>query len=284
MPKSKHGTQTNDLGALLRQWRGARNKSQMEASLDAGISQRHLSFIEIGRSVPSRETLMGIAEALQIPYRERNSLLMAAGYAPTYKDDGWDEQELRSVTGALNRMLRQHEPYPAIAMDRYWTVLQTNTAAPRFFNSFVDLSAHPQPRNLLHLMFDPAGMRPFVANWEEVARTLIQRVYRESVGGVLDEKSHALIGALLAYPGTKPEWRTPQVRQATSDLPVIPIRFMKDGETLSYFSMLTTLATPQTIATQELRIESMFPMDEVTETRHARIMNQAQRLQTSKTA
>ena len=276
MSKSKNRTQANDLGALLRQWRGARHKSQMEASSDAGVSQRHLSFIEIGRSVPSRETLIGIAEALSIPYRDRNSLLLAAGYAPLYKDAGWDERELRSVTEALNRMLRQHEPYPALAMDRYWTVLQTNTAAPRFFNSFVDLSARPQPRNLLHLMFDPAGMRPFVANWEEVARTLIQRVYRESVGGVIDEKSQDLIKALLAYPGTKPEWRSPQVQQATSDLPVIPIRFMYDGKILSYFSMLTTLATPQGIATQELRIESMFPMDEATETQHARIMNHAQ--------
>lgn len=276
MPKSKHRTAANEVGALLRQWRGARNKSQMEASLDAGVSQRHLSFIEIGRSIPSRETLIGIAEALEIPYRDRNSLLLAAGYAPLYKDAGWDEAELRSVTGALNRMLRQHEPYPALVMDRYWTVLQTNTAAPRFFNSFVDLAARPQPRNLLHLMFDPAGMRPFVANWEEVARTLIQRVYRESVGGVIDKTSQDLISTLLAYPGTKPEWRSPVGQGAPSDLPVIPIRLMKDGETLSYFSMLTTLATPQAIATQELRIESMFPMDEATETRHAQIMNQAQ--------
>jgi transcriptional regulator with XRE-family HTH domain len=276
MSKSKNRTQANDLGALLRQWRGARNMSQMEASLEAGVSQRHLSFIEIGRSVPSRETLIGIAEALEIPYRDRNSLLLAAGYAPMYEDAGWDEQDLRSVTEALKRMLRQHEPFPALVMDRYWNVLQTNTAAPRFFNSFVDLSARPQPRNLLHLMFDPAGMRSFIANWEEVARTLIQRVYRESVGRVMDEKSQDLISALLAYPGTKPEWRNSPVQSAPSDLPVIPIRFMKDGETLSYFSMLTTLATPQAIATQELRIESMFPMDGATETRHARIMNQGQ--------
>jgi transcriptional regulator with XRE-family HTH domain len=276
MSKSKNRTQGNDLGTLLRRWRGARNKSQMEASLDAGVSQRHLSFIEIGRSVPSRETLIGIAEALEIPYRDRNSLLLAAGYAPMYEDAGWDDHDMRSVTVALNRMLKQHEPYPALLMDRYWTVLQTNTAAPRFFNSFVDLSARPQPRNLLHLMFDPAGMRPFVANWEEVARTLIQRVYRESVGRVVDEKSQDLISALLAYPGTKPEWRNPPVQRTPSELPVIPIRFLKDGECLSYFSMLTTLATPQAIATQELRIESMFPMDGATETQHARIMNHAQ--------
>jgi transcriptional regulator with XRE-family HTH domain len=248
----------------------------MEASLDAGVSQRHLSFIEIGRSVPSRETLIGIAEALEIPYRDRNSLLLAAGYAPMYEDAGWDDHDMRSVTVAVNRMLKQHEPYPALLMDRYWTVLQTNTAAPRFFNSFVDLSARPQPRNLLHLMFDPAGMRPFVANWEGVARTLIQRVYRESVGRVVDEKSQDLIRALLAYPGTKPEWRNPSVERTPSELPVIPIRFLKDGECLSYFSMLTTLATPQAIATQELRIESMFPMDGATEIQHARIMNHAQ--------
>ena len=276
MDKSKNRTQPSNLGALLRHWRGARNKSQMEASLDAGVSQRHLSFIEIGRSVPSREPLIGIAEALEIPYRDRNSLLLAAGYAPVYEDAGWDEQELRSVTEALNRMLRQHEPYPAIAMDRYWNVLHTNTSAPRFFNSFVDLSARPQPRNLLHLMFDPAGMRPFITNWEEVARTLIQRIYRESVGRVIDEKSQHLIGALLAYPGMKPEWRSPQSQGASSDLPVIPIRFVKNGNTLSYFSMLTMLAAPHAIATQELRIESMFPLDGATETEHARIMNQAQ--------
>ena len=278
MPDLKNKTQSNDLGALLRQWRGARHKSQMEASLDAGISQRHLSFIEIGRSIPSRETLMDIAEALEIPYRDRNSLLLAAGYAPTYDDVGWDEQEMHSVSEALTRMLRHHEPYPAIVLDRYWNVLQTNTAAPRFFNSFVDISQRPQPRNLLHLMFDPAGMRPFVANWEEVARTLIQRVVREAVGRVVDEKSQDLVAALLAYPGTRPEWRTQHVRQAPSDLPVIPIRFFKGGETLSYFSMLTTLATPQTIATQELRIESMFPMDEATETQHEQIMKQAQNI------
>jgi transcriptional regulator with XRE-family HTH domain len=276
MSKSKNRTQGNDLGTLLRRWRGARNKSQMEASLDAGVSQRHLSFIEIGSSVPSRETLIGIAEALKIPYRDRNSLLLAAGYAPMYEDAGWDDHDMRSVTVALNRMLKQHEPYPALLMDRYWTVLQTNTAAPRFFNSFVNLSARPQPRNLLHLMFDPAGMRPFVANWEEVARTLIQRVYRESVGRVVDEKSQDLISALLAYPETKPEWRNPPVQRTPSELPVIPIRFLKDGECLSYFSMLTTLATPQAIATQELRIESMFPMDGATETQHAWIMNHAQ--------
>ena len=275
MPKIETGPKTSELGKLLRQWRETRNRSQMEVSMDAGVSQRHFSFIEIGRSVPSRETLIGIANALDIPFRDRNTLLLAAGYAPMYADTGWDEQEMRRVTGALERMLRQHEPFPAVVMDRYWNVLLANAASPRFFNMFVDLSARPKPRNLLHLMFDPAGMRPFIANWEEVARTLIQRIYREAVGRFVDEKSHELVAALLAYPDTKPEWRTPQPAHVVSDVPVIPISFIKDGQTLSYFSMITTVATPQIIATQELRIESMFPLDDATEARHLLLMSEA---------
>jgi transcriptional regulator with XRE-family HTH domain len=207
------------------------------------VSRRHLSFIEVGRSTPSRETLMGIADALDVPFRDRNDLLLAAGYAPTYAEIGWDAGEMRCVTDALKRMLRQHEPFPAVVMDRYWNVLLGNSAAPRFFGGFVDLAARPTPRNLLHLMFDPAGLR-FILNWETVAPTLIQRMYREAVGRVTDEKSQKLLSDLLAYPGTRPEWRAPLGAGGASALPVIPITFSKDGEELGYFSMLTTVAAP----------------------------------------
>jgi hypothetical protein len=158
-------------------------------------------------------------------------------------------------------------------MDRYWNVVLTNSAAPHFFSSFVNLSARPTPRNLLHLMFDPEGMRPFILNWEDVARSLIQRVYREAVGRIVDEKSRQLVDSLLAYPGANLQWRAGPVAGA-SDVPVIPITFVKDGEKLGYFSMLTTVAAPQTIATQELRVESMFPIDEETEKRHMELMDQ----------
>jgi transcriptional regulator with XRE-family HTH domain len=260
------------LGALLRRWREVRNKSQMALSLDTGVSQRHLSFIEIGRSSPSRVTLLGIADALEVPFRDRNVLLLAAGYAPMYPAASWDDAEMHRVTEALKRLLRQHEPFPAIVLDRYWNVVLTNEAAPRFFGSFVDLCARPTPRNLLHLMFDPAGMRPFIVNWEDVARSLLQRVYREAVGRVVDEKSEELLNSLLAYPGGKPHWGTEPTPGSASDLPVVPITFVKDGEKLGYFSMLTTVAAPQTIATQELRVESMFPVDEETEKRHLELM------------
>ena len=264
-----------DLGVLLRQWRGTRGRSQIDLSLDAGVSQRHISFIESGRSVPSRQMLMDLAQALDVPLRERNTLLLAAGYAPLYAESAWNAQEMQSVTRAMDRMLRQHEPYPALVMDRYWNVLMTNDAAPRFFNCFIDMAARTEPRNMLHLVFDPQGMRPFVADWETVAQSLIQRVYRESVGRVIDEKTQELLSALLAYPDVRAEWKnpkTPGAMPATPVLPVIPLSFAKDGQVLNYFSMVTTVGTPQTIAAQELRIECMFPADDQTETLHERLM------------
>ena len=259
---------SNELRMLLRHWRDVRDRSQLDLSLDSGVSQRHISFIESGRSVPSRGKLLDIAQALDIPLRERNALLLAAGYAPIYSEGAWDAPEMQSVTSALRRMLRQHEPFPAMVMDRYWNVVMTNEAAPRFFNHFVDLAARPAPRNLLHLMFDPAGMRPFIANWDEAARGLLARVYRESVGRVVDENTRQLLAALLAYPDVKVEWQAPTHPGA---MPVIPLGFIKDGAVLNYFSLITTVGTPQTAAAQELRVECMFPADEMTERRHTEL-------------
>jgi transcriptional regulator with XRE-family HTH domain len=273
MTPSKRKQDGRELGALLRYWREVRNKSQLALSFDAGVSQRHLSFIEGGRSSPTRAMLLGIANALDVPFRDRNDLLLAAGYAPVYPAAGWDDVQMRRVTDALKRLLRQHEPFPAIVMDRYWNVVLANEAAPRFFGSFLDLSAWPTPRNLLHLLFDPAGMRPFIANWEEMAGSLIQRLHREAVGRVLDEKSEELLNALLMYPDTHSHWRTAPEVADTAALPVIPITYLKDGRELGYFSMLTTVAAPQAIATEELRVESMFPMDEETERLHIEIFD-----------
>lgn len=261
-------TAPSGLRDLLRGWRDLRGKSQFDLSLDTGISQRHLSFIETGRSVPSRETLLQVAAALDVPLRERNAMLLAAGYAPVYPEPAWDAPEMASIVAALRRMLRQHEPFPAIVMDRYWNVVLTNEAAPRFFGRFVDLSARPAPRNMLHLMFDPDGMRPFVANWERVARSLLARVRREAVGGVLDTRTKALVATLLAYPGAG------CARNAITpaNMPVIPLSFVKDGEVLNYFSMVTTVGDAQTVVAQELRVECLFPADDETERLHATLM------------
>ncbi|GLS18176.1 transcriptional regulator [Labrys miyagiensis] len=262
-----------ELRALLRHWRDLRGKSQLDLSLDTGVSQRHISFIEIGRSMPSRQMLIDIATALDIPLRDRNTLLLAGGYAPIYPDGAWDGPEMTSITKALERMLRQHEPFPALVMDRYWNVLKTNRAAPRFFGRFTDLSARKSPRNLLHLMFDPEGMRPFIADWPTVAESLIQRVYREAVGRVVDDRIRELLASLLAFPNVEPDWTPPKAASVQSVAPVIPIGFVRNGKVLNYFSMVTTVGTPQAVAAQELRIECMFPADEATEAFHAALLN-----------
>jgi hypothetical protein len=187
-----------------------------------------------------------------------------------FSEGAWDSLEMKSVTDALKRILRQHEPFPALVMDRYWNVLMTNECAPHFFNYFIDMAAREGPRNMLHLMFDPKGLRPFVANWEDAAKGLFERVYRESVGRVVDERTKELLAALLAYPDVKNEWKNPI---ALSFMPVIPLSFIKDGRVLNYFSMVTTVGTPQTVAAQELRMECMFPADEETEGRHVALMS-----------
>ena len=259
----------NQAGIILRQWRGSRGKTQLDLSFDSGISQKHISFVESGRSMPSRQTLLDLAQALEIPLREQNTLLLAAGYAPVHSQDPLDAPAMTSITRALKRMLRQHEPFPAIVMDRYWNVLMTNDASPRFFDCLIDMNARPQPRNLLHLMFDPKGMRPFIANWTNTARGLLARVHREALGRVIDAGTRSLLEELARYPDVAPEWRSPS---ADDIVPVIPLSFRKGGVTLNYFSMITTVGTPQTVAAEELRLESMFPADERTEALHAQFV------------
>ena len=243
------------LGALLRSWRQERGKSQLDLSLDTGISQRHLSFVESGRSVPSRDFLATVSDALNIPLRERNVLLLASGYAPLYNEQSMDAEQMAIVTQAIDRMLEQHEPHPALVLDRYWNVIRTNQAAPQFFGSFIDLHARPKPRNLLDLMFDPAGMRPFIEEWETVAGGLLQRVRREAVGQVVDVGVAKLLERLREYPGVA-QLKPPLTPQS----PVLPIVFRRGSERFSYFSLITTVGTPQCITAQELRVECMFPM------------------------
>jgi transcriptional regulator with XRE-family HTH domain len=244
------------LGELLRYWRQARGKSQLDLSMDTGISQRHLSFVESGRSAPSRDFLSIVSDALNIPLRERNVLLLASGYAPQYSEQSIDDEQMAIVARAIDRMLQQHEPHPAIVLDRSWNVVRTNEAAPRFFGSFVDLETRPKPRNLLDLMFDPAGMRPFVEEWEKVAAGLVQRVRREAVGQVLDAELQNLLKRLREYPRVA-ELKPSLMPQS----PVLPITFRRDNERFSYFSLITTVGTPQCITAQELRVKCMFPTD-----------------------
>ena len=253
-------TQPRQLGLLLKHWRRLRAKSQLALALDAGVSARHLSFVESGRSSPSREFLLILADALDVPMRERNLLLAAGGFAPMYPETALTAAELTQLRAALTRLLEHQEPYPAVVLDRQWNVVQTNRAAPRLFGHFIDLESLPQPRNLLHTMFNPAGLRPWVANWDVVAHGLVQRVFREAVGGIPDDRTMALLQDLEAYP-------SPPAASLTANraLPVHPVVFKKGNLELSFFSMIFSVGVPLDITAQELRIEAFFPTNDVTE-------------------
>jgi hypothetical protein len=206
-----------------------------------------------------------LARALDVPLRERNQLLLAAGYAPLYREIGVDEPAMSQVRAALDRVLRHHEPFPAVVMDRHWDILMANAAATLMFAWLLGGERSERPANVLRLMFDPDGLRPFVANWEQVGEALVQRVHREAIGGVPDDRTAALLRELLALPGVPERWRPPDLTAAP--LPVIPVEFRKGRLAVSYFSMVTTVGTPQDVTAEEIRLESFFPADEATEAR-----------------
>jgi transcriptional regulator with XRE-family HTH domain len=237
--------------------------SQLALANEAEVSARHICFLENGRAKPSREMIVLLATVLDVPLRERNDLLLAAGFAPVYKETALDAPELLPVHQALTAILRKQEPFPAVVMNRRWDVLETNAAAKRFFGYLLGESAAAAPNNVLHMMFDPLAVRPYVSNWQEVAESLLRRVQREAVAGMKDAAVEQLLSALLSYPGVPRRWSKPSLEVAL--VPVIPVRFCKDGNVFNFFSAITTLGTPQDITLQEVRIECFFPADEGTE-------------------
>ena len=253
------------VGPLIQYWRKARNLSQLGLAVEAEVSPRHLCFIETGRAAPSRDMVLLLAEALRVPHRERNALLLAAGFAPMFVESSLDDPTLAAVRSAVNAILRQQEPYPAVVMNRRWNIVDSNAAAKHFFARALN-GREPTPANaapnVLRLMFHPDGLRPVIANWDAVGPALIQRIHREAAGGVVDEETRALIEELFGYPGVPKAWRSPDPRVTLT--PVLPITFVVDGVTFNYFSAVTVLGTAHDITLQELRIESFFPCDDAT--------------------
>jgi transcriptional regulator with XRE-family HTH domain len=246
----------------LRSWRTRRRVSQLELALRAGTTQRHVSFIEGGRSLPGRGMVVRLAESLDVPLRERNALLLAAGFAPIYLETKMDAPELAAVRGALDAILAQQEPFPAVVMNPCWDILRTNDAAARFFGLLLGERRRTAPANVLRLMFDPGGLRPFVANWDAVAEALLRRVHREAIGGVPDPATRSVLAEILRFPGVPR--LVPGASPVAPILPVVPVQFRKAALELNFFSTVTTLGTPQDITVQEIRIECFFPADEQT--------------------
>ncbi len=234
--------------------------SQLSLSTEAGVTPRHVSFVESGRANPSREMVLTLARALDVPLRERNQMLLAAGYAPLYRETGLDAGELAEVRAALDRMLAHHEPFPAVVMDRHWNLVMSNDSADAMFAYLLDGQDPGEPPNVVRLMFGP--LRARVANWEQAGEALIQRVHREAVGGIPDPATVRLLDDVLAQPGVPDRWRRPDFSSGT--LPILPVEFSRGAIEVSYFSMVTTVGTPQDVTLQELRVEAFFPADERT--------------------
>lgn len=247
-------------GALLREWRAAKRLSQLDLALEVGVSPRHLSCVETGKAQPSREMVTRLADALEMPLRERNALLVAAGFAPKYRETALTTPEMTPVRRAIEFILEQQEPYPAFVTNRHWDVLLTNRGCGRLFHFLRDGErVHP---NIMRQVFDPNAMRPFVANWEDVAGDLIRHLHDEVAAAPSDTKARELLDEVLAYPGVPEKWRTRE--PGAAPVPLLTTVFAKGDVRLTFFSALTTFGTPRDVTLDELRIECMFPVDDAT--------------------
>jgi len=248
-------------GALLRQWRVARRISQLTLALNADTSTRHLSCVETGRAQPSLEMVLRLAEALEVPLRERNTLLLAAGYAPRYRHTSLDAPEMEAARQAVDLLLRQMEPYPGIVVDRYWNTLRMNSGTKHFFGRF-PICDSVKPHNGVRFVFHPKGLRPFIENWESVAARIIQRVHREVAANPSDQMMKCFLDELLSYPAVPSRWRVLDL--VDSPPPFLTINYKWNNSILRLLGTVTTFGTAQDVALQEMRIESFFPADEAT--------------------
>ncbi|WP_266168549.1 helix-turn-helix domain-containing protein [Dyella subtropica] len=249
------------VGVLLREWRASRRLSQLDLALDAGVSARHLSCVETGKAQPSRDMLARLADALDMPLRERNALLMAAGFAPKYPESALATPELAQMRRAIEFILAQQEPYPAFLLNRHWDVLMANQAAMRI-NHFVMRGRPSAHQNMLRQIFDPDDFRQAVANWEEVARDLIHHLHNEVAASPSDTKARELLEEVLAYPGVPARWRMRDLGAAPSPLLTTVLR--RDDTEMHFFSTITTFGTPRDVTLDELHVECCFPVDEAT--------------------
>lgn len=258
------------LGQMLREWRAARRISQFDLALDSRISARHLSYVENGKAHPSRELLGQIADALDMPLRERNALLLAAGYAPSFRESALTAPEMAVVARAIEMILAQQEPFPAFVVDRHWNVLMANGAMARLLHSLKP--GGPKHANILHQVFDPDDLRPCIANWDTVAADLIRHLHDAIARAPSDRTARTLLDEVLRYPDTPASWRRREV--GATPLPVITTVFAGPHGPLGFFSTLTTFGTSWDVTAEETRIECMHPLDERTRA-HCRALAQA---------
>jgi transcriptional regulator with XRE-family HTH domain len=244
-------------GPRLKWWREHRGLSQLALAGAAEASQRHLSFLESGRAAPSREIVLRLCAVLDIPLRQQNALMLAAGFAPVWRESDLSDPELAQVNGALDFILRQQEPYPAFVVDRRWNLLRATGGAVNLV-TFLLGAAPSGPVNLADALVAPDVLRPFIDNWDDVAVHFLRSVQADALADGTAETGE-LLKRLTAYHGVPPLSRIAPLETHT---PVLSIHFRKSDAALRLFTTIATLGTPQDVTLQEIRIESFFPADE----------------------
>lgn len=250
-------------GALLRDWRRRRRLSQLACALEAEISQKHLSFIESGRSRPSRQMVLHLTERLGVPLRERNTIMLAAGYAPVFPERGLDEPALAAARAAVEMILKGHEPYPALAVDRVWTLVSANAAARRLLAVVTDAALLQPPVNVLRLSLAPGGLAPHIVNFAQWRAHVLERL-RQQVSATGDDALAGLRDELLRLPGPKPV-PADDAAQAFGGI-VVPLRLRTPAGVLSLIGTTTVFGTPVDVTLSELALETFFPADAETAT------------------
>lgn len=253
------GRARTDVGALLRHWRQQRHLSQLDLALQAGISTRHLSYMETGRALPSRAMVLRLAERLAVPLRERNALLVAAGYAPLYRQRPLDDPALAAARTALERVLKGHEPYPALLVDRCWNLVSCNRAVPLLLQGLGLVLDGPV--NVLRLSLEPQGLAPHIANLGVWRHHLLERLQRQ-IEASGDPELVALAEALRALPS--PATAASDGPLAPEASVVVPLEVRSPWGPLAFISTVTVFGTPLDITLSELALETFFPADEAT--------------------
>ena len=241
-------------------WRKKRGLSQLQLAMVAACSQRHISFLELGRTKPSRDTVLRLSAALDLPLRQSNELLLGAGFAPVWAETNIQAAPLAAVRDALNYILDQQEPYPAVVVDRHWNLLQANRGAVGLVEFLVGPIAPGTAVNLADALVGPDILRPHLLNWDEVVRYFIRSVEADAAADATIETAD-LLQRLLGYADVRAAIKRDVV---VADGPILPMHFRKGRTEIRLFTTIATLGTPQDITLQELRIESFFPMDAAT--------------------
>jgi transcriptional regulator with XRE-family HTH domain len=249
------------VGEIVRTWREVRRLSQLDLALEAEISQKHLSFIESGRSAPSREMLLHIAEHLDVPLRERNAMLLAAGYAPAFPARSFEDPSLALAKASVERVLKAHDPFPALVFDRHWNVISANQAVWSLLGMVAEDLLKP-PVNVLRVSLHPAGLAPYIANlsgWRHHLISQLRRQFRITRDAALD----ALLKELNTYPAP-PSAEAGAQEGIPADGIAIPLRLTMPSGILSFISTVTVFGTPLEITLSELTMEAFYPADEFT--------------------